>query len=154
MSFILFYSLQLDSEGGSCPSDSPTGDSPVSTLNMKKSVSVVTLQSQKRHRLDASCGFYRPDAICQKVVSRLLTSLLQVCEHQTCCNLIFADLLQVDETTYIKPACSSRLAASLLTTCKRLVIIKPEQAMRMHPDIGMVIADMLQLAFLAVYTTV
>ncbi len=35
-----------------------------------------TLHSQKRHRLDASCGFYRPDAICQQVVSSLLTSSL------------------------------------------------------------------------------
>ncbi len=74
--------------------------------------------------------------------------LHQVCEHQTCCNLIFADLLQVDETTHIKPACSSQLAASLLTTSNRLVIImiKPEQVMRTHPDIGLVIADFLQLA--------
>ncbi len=32
------------------------------------------LYSQKRHKLDASCGFYRPDAICQQVVSSLLTS--------------------------------------------------------------------------------
>ncbi len=72
--------------------------------------------------------------------------LHQVCEHETCCNLIFADLLQVDETTYIKPVCSLQLAASLLTTCNRLVIIKPEQAMRTHPDIGLVIADVLQLA--------
>ncbi len=64
------------------------------------------VHSQKRHRLDdASCGFYRPDVICQQVVSSLLTSsscikpvdvikLHQVPEHQTCCNLIFADLLQ------------------------------------------------------------
>ncbi len=64
------------------------------------------------------CGFYRPDASCQ----------------------------QVDETTCIKPACSLQLAASLLTTCNRLVIIKLEQAMRTHPDIGLVIADLLQLA--------
>ena len=76
----------------------------------------------------------------------------QVCEHETCCNLIFADLLQADETTYIKPACSSQLAASLLTTCNRLVIIKPEQAMRTHPDIGLVIADLLQLARLLVFS--
>ena len=53
---------------------------------------------------------------------------------------------QVDETTCIKPACSSQLAASLLTTCKRLVITKPEQAMRTHPDIGLVVGDLLQLA--------
>ena len=69
--------------------------------------------------------------------------LHQVCEHQTCCNLIFANLLQVDETTCGKPSCSSQLAASLLTTCNRLVIIKLEQAMRTHPDIGL---DLLQLA--------
>ncbi len=45
----------------------------------------------------------------------------QVCEHQTCCNSIFADLLLVDETTYIKPACSSQLAAStdLLSSSRR-----------------------------------
>ena len=102
--------------------------------------------SQKRHRLDASCGFYRPDTSCQQVVSSLLTSsscIKSVHEHQTCCNLIFANLLQVGETTCIKPACSSQLATSLLTTCNRLVIIKPEQAMRPHPDIGLVIADLL-----------
>ncbi len=64
---------------------------------------------------------------CVKLVDFI--KLHQVFEHQTCCNLIFADLLQVDETTYIKPACSSQLAASLLTTCNRLVIIKLEQAM-------------------------
>ena len=72
--------------------------------------------------------------------------LHEVCEHRTGCNLIFADLLRVDETTYIKPTCSSQLAASLSTTCNRLVIIKPEQAMRTHPHIGLVIADLLQLA--------
>ena len=51
--------------------------------------------------MHASCGFYRPDASYQQVPSSLKTS----------------DLLQVDETTCIKPACSSQLAASLLTTC-------------------------------------
>ena len=30
---------------------------------------------------------------------------------------------------------ANQLAASLLTTCSRLVIIKPEQAMRTHPDV-------------------
>ena len=83
-----------------------------------------------------------------------LTGLMQVAHklyqaHQTCCNLIFADLLmlQVDETTCVKPVCSSQLAASLLTTCNKLVIIKPEQAMRTLPDIGLVIAtDLPQLA--------
>ncbi len=36
--------------------------------------------------------------------------------------------------------------SSCLTTCNRLVIIKPEQTMRTDPDIGLVIADFLQLA--------
>ncbi len=53
--------------------------------------------------------------------------------------MIFADLLQVDAATCIKPACSSQLVASLLTTCNKLVIIKLEQAMRTHPDVGLVI---------------
>ena len=35
----------------------------------------ISLHSQKRHRLDASCGFYRPDAICQQVVSSSLLIL-------------------------------------------------------------------------------
>ena len=37
-------------------------------------IKVQLLHSQKRHRLDASCGSYRPDASCQQVVSSLLTS--------------------------------------------------------------------------------
>ena len=86
-------------------------------------VVISILHSQKRHRLDASCGFYRPDTSCTKPVDFI--KLHQICEHQTSCNLIFADLLQVDETTCIKSTCSSQLAASLLTTCNRLVIIKP-----------------------------
>ena len=77
-----------------------------------------------------------------------------MCENQTCCNLIFADLLQVDETTCIKLACSSQLAASLLTTCNRLVIMKLEQAMRTHPDIDLVIGRLAATcAFLAVIKT-
>ena len=34
----------------------------------------------------------------------------------------------------------NELASSLLTTCSRLVIIKPEKAMRTHPDIGLMTA--------------
>ena len=36
-------------------------------------------------------------AICSKSVERI--KLHQVCENQTCCNLIFSDLLQIAETT-------------------------------------------------------
>ncbi len=90
---------------------------------------------QKRHRLDASYGFYLPDANCEQVVSSLLTS-------SSCIKSVNIKL----DKTWSQPACSSQLAASLLTTCNRLVIIKPEQAMRPHPDIGLVITDLLQLA--------
>jgi hypothetical protein len=43
-----------------------------------------------------------------------------------------ADLLQVDKnkTAFIKLASIWQLAANLVTTCSRLVILKPEQAMR------------------------
>ncbi len=101
------------------------------------------VHSQKHHRLDASCGFYRPDAICQTSCIKPVDfiKLHRVCEQQTCCNFKFARLLQVDETKCIKPVCSLHLAASLFTTCNRLLIIKPEQAMQTHPDIGLVIAD-------------
>ena len=50
--------------------------------------------NQKHHRLDASSGFYQLVSIvnkCSKSVNFI--KLQQVCENQTCCNLIFADLL-------------------------------------------------------------
>jgi hypothetical protein len=65
--------------------------------------------------------------------------------HQACSSQ-FASSLQF--TTCIKPVvynlqqvCGRQLAASLLTTCNRLDIIKPEQAMRTHPDIAMMITS-------------
>jgi hypothetical protein len=94
------------------------------------------LHSQKRHRLNASCEFDRPDASCPQVASSP-SDLLQL----DICRLAHA--AKVDETTCVKPVCSSQLAASLLPTCNKLVIIKPEQAMRTLPDIGLVIADLL-----------
>ncbi len=55
--------------------------------------------SQKRHRFDASCGFHLPDASCQQSCIKPVDfiKLHQICEHQSCCNLILADLLQVDK---------------------------------------------------------
>jgi hypothetical protein len=104
------------------------------------------LHSQKRHRLDVNCVYYWSDSSCQQVESNPVDfiKLHQVCEHGTCCKLILADLLQVDKTAFIKLACILQLAANLLKTCIRLVIIK--QAMRTHPDICLVIADLMQLA--------
>ncbi len=71
--------------------------------------------------------------------------LHQVCEHQTCCKLTFADLLQVVANGHAG-LMQVDFAASLLTTCNRLVIIRPEQVLRTHPDIGLVIRYLLQLA--------
>ncbi len=98
-------------------------------------------------RLDASCGLTGLMQFATKLYQAYsLHQITSICEHQICCNLIFTDSLQDDETTCIKPACSLQLPASLLTTCNRFVIIKPEQAiMRTHPDIGLAIG-----AFLAV----
>jgi hypothetical protein len=77
--------------------------------------------------------------------------------HQLCSSQLASSL---QFTTWIKLAvrdlqqvCGRQLAASLWTTCNRLDIIKPEQAMQTHPDIGLMIAscsksaaDLLQLA--------
>ena len=70
--------------------------------------------------------------------------------HQACSSQLASSL---QFTTCSKPAvhnldqvCSSQLAASLLTTCNRLDIIKPEQAMRTHPDIGLMIASCIKSA--------
>ena len=86
---------------------------------------------------------FSKSAICklQQVCSSQLAASLQI---TTCSKSAVRNLQQV---------CSSQIAASLLTTCNRLVVIKPEQAMRTHPDIGLMIAacsksaaDLLQLA--------
>ena len=59
---------------------------------------VEPLPTQKRNRLAARCGFYRLAASCQQVVASLLNS--SSCSKSV--RIIFADLLQVVETTCIK----------------------------------------------------
>ena len=103
------------------------------------------VHSQKRHRPAANCGFYRLAASCQQIAASLLTSsscsksvkirLIATLYLQTCYKL----LKQLASSLWIK-SLDNQLAASLLTTCSRLVIIKPEQAMRTHPDIGLMTA--------------
>ena len=63
-----------------------------------------TVHSQKRHRVDASVGFYRLDkSLSSGSVKPVgFIKMHQFCENQTWCNLIFADLLQIAETTCIK----------------------------------------------------
>ncbi len=71
------------------------------TCALEGKIEVYTVK--KRHGLDASGGFYRPDAILPTSCTQqsLLTSsscIKFVNIMQTyCCNLIFADLLQVVE---------------------------------------------------------
>ena len=79
-------------------------------------------------------------------------NLQQVCSSQLAASLQFA-ICSKSAVHNLQQVCSSQLAASLLTTCSRLVVIKPKQAMRTHPDIGLMIAscsksaaDLLQLA--------
>ena len=97
---------------------------------------------QTRCKLWILPAYCKLSTSCSKSVE--FNKLQQVCENKICCNLTFADLMQVLETTYIKLVDkypSYQLASSLLTTCSRLVIIKPEQAMRTHPDIGFMTAS-------------
>ena len=88
-------------------------------------------------------------AICSKPA---VHNLQQVCSSQFAASLQFT-ICTKSAVRNLQQVCSSQLAASLLTTCSRLVVIKPEQAMRTHPDIGLMIAtcsksaaDLLQLA--------
>ena len=78
-------------------------------------------------------------------------NLHQVCSSQLASGLQFATCIR-SAVRNLHQVCSSQLASSLLTTCSRLDIIKPEQAMRTHPDIALMIAscnkpaaDLLQL---------
>ena len=57
----------------------------------------------------------------------------------TSCSKSVKMLKQLASSLWIK-SLDHQLAAFLLTTCSRLVIIKPEQAMRTHPDVGLMTA--------------
>ena len=113
--------------------------------------------------------------LCPKLLRQLASSpqfatcMQQVCSTQSAASLQYAicsksavrncsksavrKLHQVCSSQLAAGMHSSQLAASLLTTCSRLDIIKSEQPMRTHPDIGLMIAsckkpaaDLLQLA--------
>ena len=82
------------------------------------------LYNQKRDRLAASCGFHRLTASCSKSVDFI--KLQQICENQICCSLMFADFLEVVETTCIKlvdkksrQSTCSKLVDNLQQTCYR-----------------------------------
>ena len=79
-------------------------------------------------------------------------NLHQVCSSQLASSLWISTCIKSVDIN-LHQVCGYQLASSLMTTCIRLDIIKPEQAMRTHPDIGLMIAscsksaaDLLQLA--------
>ena len=80
----------------------------------------------------------------------------QICENQTCYNLIFAEkLVKLPAPNLWIKSLDNQLAATLLTTHSKLVTIKPEGT---HPDIGLMTARQqaysrldATCAFLAVY---
>ena len=74
--------------------------------------------------------------ICSKYDS---DNLQPACRSQLAASLPFA-ICSKSAVRNLQQVCRSQLAASLLTTCSRLVVIKLEQAMRTHPDIGLMTA--------------
>ena len=96
---------------------------------------LLVTHSWKRHRLVASCQFYRLVATCQQIATSLSISsscnksvkirLVENCHLQTCYNLL----------NKLQACWNNQLATSLFTTCKRLVINKLSPAMQTHPSI-------------------
>ena len=84
-------------------------------------------------------------------IKSAVPNLQQACSSQLASSVQLATCIK-SAVRNLHQVCSSQLASSLLTTCSRLDIIKPEQAMRTHPDIVLMIAscnkpaaDLLQL---------
>ena len=101
--------------------------------------------------------FYRLLATCQQTATNLSISsscnksvkirLVAACHLQTRYNL----LKQLEASLWIT-SFDNQLATSLLTTCIRLAVNKLSQVIRTHPDIGLLITSLLQLArFFGVY---
>ena len=93
-------------------------------------------------------------------------NLQQACSSPLASSLLKQFASSLPATTFIKSVrknlhqvCSRQLGTSLLTTCNRLVVNKLSQAMRTHPDIGLLTTMLLQVvnklfatcAFWAVY---
>ena len=107
--------------------------------------------SKKRHRRVAICQIYR--LVIQLVKLQQICQFHPVATNQVCRNLSFGNLLQLVETTRSKPA-DDTFSQS---TCNRLVVNKLSEAIRTHPNIGLVtsllqdVNNLLQTcAFLAV----
>ena len=145
----------------------------VCSSQLASSLRFTTCVKPAVHNLHQACSSH------STCIKPAVHNLHQVCSSQLASSLQFTTCIKLavhiqlasslQFTTCSKSAvhnlhqvCSSQLAASLLTICNRLYIIKLEQAMRTHPDIGLMIAccsksaaDLLQrpaatCAFLAV----
>ena len=85
-------------------------------------------------------------------------NLHQACSRQFASSL-FATICIRSVCDNLHQVCSRQLVTSLLTSCSRLVVNKLLQAMRTHPDIGLLTTSLLQevnrlvatCAFVAVY---
>ena len=79
----------------------------VKVIKYHVNASFILYRSRKLQQTTQTCCKLWILPACRKMSSSCSESvgfikLQQVCENQTCCNLIFADLLQVVETTSIK----------------------------------------------------
>ena len=82
---------------------------------------------------------------CNELVS--FFKLQAACQNQACCNLSFADLLynslkQLATSLWVT-SFGNQLATSLFTNCNRLIVNKLSQAMRTHPDLGLLTMSLL-----------
>ena len=87
------------------------------------------LHSQKRHRLEASCGFYRPDAICQKVVSIKPVDFIRLAATwylHTCCKLMKQLASSLHAVHNFQQVCkqliTDLLSSSRSKRCERILI--------------------------------
>ena len=106
------------------------------------------------HRLVESCQFCRSVVTCHVVATNL--SISSSCNLKSCIalskKLSFADSYNLLSNNLLKQFLArlwikrfdDELAASLFTNCCRLVVNKLSQAMRTHPDIGLLITSLLQ----------
>ena len=92
------------------------------------------VHSQKRHRANASYGFHLDASLLSSHINRACSP------HQFCENQTWSKLLKPPASSLSLKSLDNQLASSLSTTCSRLVIIKPKQEIRTHPDIGLMTA--------------
>ena len=100
-----------------------------------------TCSKSADHNLQQVCRFQLaaslPIAICSKSA---VFNLQQVCRSQFAASPLFT-ICSKSTFRNLQQVCHFQLAASVMTTCSKRDNIKSEQAMRTHPDIGLMIAS-------------